>query len=100
MTDQDREAMENGLSSHHSFDYQDGYERGFAAALAHARKQQAELVEAVVEYGQALHERFKAEANIDEVGIAVVDNVLYDNEERAATAMFDLAAQHKEQDDE
>lgn len=56
------------------------------------------LVEAVKKYGQAMHERLRAEA-VDENGIAVIENVLYDNEELTATAMFDLAAQLKEAGD-
>jgi len=72
----------------------------FEAALAHARKQTAELVEAVEAYGEALHARFKAQANVNEMGIAVIENIVYDNEERTATAMFDLAIKLKEQDDD
>ena len=68
-----------------------------------ARRTQSEqvrgLVEAVVKYGKAMPARLVAET-VDENGIAVIENVLYDNEELAATAMFDLAAQLKEQDDE
>ncbi len=74
----------------------------YLAWLAARRTQDAkvrELVEAIEKYGKAMHARLVAEA-ADENGIAVVENVLYDNEELAAVAMFDLAAQLKEQDDD
>ena len=64
------------------------------AALTAELEKHRELVKAVVKYGKAMHARFVAET-VDENGIAVIENVLYDNEELAATAMFDLAAQLK-----